>query len=89
MTEINFRSDQKFNKNQIFIIDDPEKGYPVTPCMDVYKSKTQYGGSLDKIKLILVVRGDMKNKKMIRDIRAPIATMRTPRYFLANDSNKK
>ena len=30
---------------------DPEKEDPVKPCMDVFKAKTQYDGSLDKLKL--------------------------------------
>ena len=46
-------------KNQNFLMDDPEKGDPVTPFMDVYKSNIQYGGSLDKLKLITVGRGYM------------------------------
>ena len=25
--------------NQTFLVDDPEMGDPVTPCMDVYKEK--------------------------------------------------
>ena len=25
--------------NQTFLMDDPEKGGPVTPCMDVYNEK--------------------------------------------------
>ena len=37
-------------------MDEPEKGYPVTPYMDVYKAKIQSDGSLDKLKLIIVVR---------------------------------
>ena len=28
--------------NQNFLIDDPEKGEPVTPCMHVYNEKIQY-----------------------------------------------
>ena len=28
--------------NQNFIVDDPEKDEPVTPCMDVYKANIQY-----------------------------------------------
>ena len=36
----------------------PREVYPVTPCMDVYKEKTQYYISLDKLKLIILVRGD-------------------------------
>ena len=30
--------------NQIFIIEDPKDGEPVTPCMDVYKAIIQYDG---------------------------------------------
>ena len=45
--------------NQTFPVEDPNKGKPVTPCMDVYKAKVQYDGSLDKLKLILLVRRDL------------------------------
>ena len=42
-------------------MDEPDKGDLVTPCMYVYKSKTQYGGSFDKLKLIISFRGDLPN----------------------------
>ena len=45
--------------NQTFLIEDQNEGEPVTPCMDVYKAKIRYDGSLDKLKLIIVVRGDL------------------------------
>ena len=48
--------------NQTLLVEDPEKDDPVTPCMDVYKAKIQSDGSLDKLKLIIVVRGDLQNK---------------------------
>ena len=48
--------------NQNFLIEDIDKYEPVTPCMDVYKYKIQSDGSLDKLKLRIVVRGDMQNK---------------------------
>ena len=35
-------------KNQTFLIKYPNKGEPVTPCMDVYREKNQSNGSLDK-----------------------------------------
>ena len=60
---------------------DPEKRYPVTPCMNFYKSKIQSDGSLDKVKLIIVVRGDLKSKKMIGYTWAPTASMRTLKYL--------
>ena len=43
--------------NQPFLIEDPKDGEPVTPCMDVYKAKIQSNGSLDKLKLRIVVTG--------------------------------
>ena len=33
-----------------FLVEYPEKDEPVTPCMDVYKSKIQSDGSLYKLK---------------------------------------
>ena len=47
--------------NQTLPIEYPNDGEPVTPCMDVYKAKIQSDGSLDKLKLIIVVRGDLQN----------------------------
>ena len=40
----------------------PEKRNTVTPYMDVYKAKFQSDGSLDKLKVRIVVRGDLKKK---------------------------
>ena len=54
-------------KNQTFLIEDQNEGEPVTPCMDVYKAKIQSDGSLDKLKLRIVVRGDLQNKEMVGD----------------------
>ena len=50
---------KKLINNQNFLMDDPEKVDPVTPCMYVYKSKIQSDGSLDKFKLTILVRGDL------------------------------
>ena len=36
---------------QNFLVEDPEKGEPITPCMDVYKVQIQSDGSLDKLKV--------------------------------------
>ena len=60
--------------NQTFMIDDPKDGEPVTPCMDVYKAKIQSDGSLDKLKLRIVVRGDLQNKERIGDTWSPTAS---------------
>ena len=45
--------------SQNFIVEDPEKDEPVTPCMDVYKAKIQSVGSLDKVTLRVLDRGDL------------------------------
>ena len=63
--------------NQIFLIEYPKDGEPVTPCMDVYKAKIQSDGSLDKLKLIILVRGDLQNKEMFGDTWSPTSSMRT------------
>ena len=52
-------------KNKTFIVEDPEKGEPMTPCMDIYKAKIQSDGSIDRPKLIIVVRGDIQNKELV------------------------
>ena len=39
----------------------PSKGDPVKLCMDVYKAKMKSYGILDKLNLIIVVRGYLKN----------------------------
>ena len=43
----------------MFLVQEPEKSEPVTPCMNFYKSKIQFDGILDNLKLIIEVRGDL------------------------------
>ena len=75
--------------NQTFIIEEPKDGEPVTPCMDVYKTKIQSDGSLDKLNLRIVVRGYLQNKEMIGDTWSPTASMRTLKYFLEDAAKHK
>ena len=51
--------------------------------MDVYKAKIKSDGSLDKLKLRIVVRGDFQNKEMVGDTWSPTSSMRTLKYFLS------
>ena len=51
--------------------------------MDVYKAKIQSDGSIDRLKLRILVRGDLQNKEMVRDTWSPTDSMRTLKYFLA------
>ena len=49
--------------SQNFLVEDPDKDEPVTPCMDVDKSKIQSDGSLDKIKLKIEVIDYLQNNE--------------------------
>ena len=62
MAKDNSERDKDLINNQNFLIEDKNEGEPVTPCMAVYKAKIQSDGSLDKLKLRIVVRGDLQNK---------------------------
>ena len=53
------------------------------------RQKIQSDGSLDKLKLITVVRGHLKNNYIIGDTWSATASMRTLKYFLADYSNQK
>ena len=57
--------------------------------MDVYKAKIQSDGSLDKLKLRIVVRGYLQNKEMVGDTWSPTSSMRTLKYFLADAAKNK
>ena len=57
--------------------------------MDVYKAKIQSDGSLNKLKLRIVVIGDLQNKEMVGDTWSPTASMRTLKYFLADAAKHK
>ena len=50
-----FKEKKNLINNHTFLIEYQNEGEPVTPCMDVYKSKIQSDGSLDKLKLRIVV----------------------------------
>ena len=74
-------------KNQTFLIEDQNEGEPITPCMDMYKAKIQSAGSIDKLELRIVVRGDLQNKEMVGDTWSPTSSMRTLKSFLADAAN--
>ena len=75
--------------NQTFLVQDPEKGEPVTPCMDVCKANIRYDGSLDKMRLRIVVRRDLQNKELFGYTWSIIASMRTLKYLFADAVNHK
>ena len=75
--------------NQNFPVEDPEKGEPVTPCIDVYKAKIKSYGSQDKLKLRIVVWGYLQNKELVGDTWSPTASMSTLKYFLKDATKHK
>ena len=74
-------------KNQAFLVQDPEKGGSVTPCMNVYKSKIQSDEIIEKLKLISMVILDMQNNKLVGYTWSPTSSMRTLKYFLEDSVN--
>ena len=57
--------------------------------MDVYKAKIQSDGNLERLKLRIVVRGDLHNKKLVGDTLSPTAPMSTLKYFLKDATKHK
>ena len=54
------------------------------PFMGVYKDKIQSYGSLDKLKLIIVVRIYLQNTELVGDTWSPTASTRNLKYLLAD-----
>ena len=57
--------------------------------MDLNKAKIQSDGRLDKLKLRIVVRGDLQNKSLVVDTWSPTASMSTFKYFLVDATKHK
>ena len=53
------------------------------------QGKNQSDGSLDKLKLRIVVRGDMQNKEFVGYNWSPTVSMGTLKYFLADATKHK
>ena len=77
----NLKDIKQIINDKKFIMDYPDKGEPVTPFMYVYKEKIKSDGSIDELKLIILVRRDLNNKKMIGDTWSPTASTRTMKYL--------
>ena len=57
--------------------------------MDVYKANILFDGSIDRLKLRILVKGDLQNKENIGDTWSPTASMSNMSYLLADASNYK
>ena len=57
--------------------------------MDAYKAKMQSDGSLEKLKLRVVVSGYMWNKELVGDTWSPTASISPLKYFLTDATKHK
>ena len=57
--------------------------------MDVYKARNQSDRSLEKLKLIIVVRGDLQKRELVGYTWSPTASMRTLKYILVDAVKNK
>ena len=76
--------------SQTFILGDtPGPNEPVTPTMETNRVKLGSDGRLDKLKVRIVVRGDLQNKTLTEDKWSPTASFRAMKMFLADASRHK
>jgi len=72
-----------------FAIDTLKAGEISTPVMETFKVKVRSDGSLDKLKMQLVVRGDLQDKNITEDKWSPSASFRSLKMFLAHAARLK
>ena len=75
--------------NHKILVEYQKKGEPATTCMDVYKAKIQFDGSIEKLKLRTLVIGDLQNKELVGDNLSPTASMRNLKYWLTDATKHK
>ena len=54
----------------------------MTSCMDIYEEKIQSDGSIEHLKLGIVVRGYIYNKELVGYTWSPTASMRNLKFLL-------
>ena len=57
--------------------------------MQIIFNNMHNNGSLDNLKLRIVVRGDLKNKEMVGDTELPTASMSTLKCCLSDEAKHK
>jgi hypothetical protein len=72
-----------------FAIDTLKAGEISTPVMETFKVKVRSDGSLDKLKMQLVLRGDLQDKNITEDKWSPSASFRSLKMFLAHAARLK
>ena len=66
-----------------------EEGETSTPIMELFQVKILSGGSLDKLKTCLVIRGDLQSKFLQEDKWSPPASFHLLKMFLAHAAQLK
>jgi hypothetical protein len=66
-----------------------EEGETSTPIMELFQVKILSGGSLDKLKTCLVIRGDLQSKFLQEDKWSPPASFHLLKMFLAHAARLK
>jgi transposase InsO family protein len=75
--------------SRTFIKDTLNPGETSTPVMEIFKVKIQSDGTLDKLKMRMVVRGDLQAKDISEDKWSPTASFRSLKMFLAHAARLK
>ncbi|MGH7954550.1 MAG: reverse transcriptase domain-containing protein, partial [Gloeomargaritales cyanobacterium] len=75
--------------NGTFLLEDPNPEEKVTPCMDTYRAKLKSDGSLDKLKVRIVVRGDLQKDQSAEDTWSPTASVKLLKVYLAHAARMK
>ena len=72
-------------ENNTFNTDDmPFPGEQILPIKQVYKTKLNANGTLNKLKARIVVRGDLQKLRPGENVWSPTASMRLLKTFVAN-----
>ena len=72
-----------------FVADTLQSNEISTPVMETFKVKVKSDGSLDKLKMLLVVRGDLQDKNITEDKWSPTASFHSLKMFLAHAARTK
>ena len=89
MTKEKFEGCWNFNQQSDLSNGVPMEGRSSDSMYGCLLKQIQFDGSLDKLKFIIVVRGDLQNKEIIGYTWYPTASMRAMKYLLSYYSKQK
>ena len=85
----NLKQIKNLINNQTFLVENSNKGDPVTSFMDVYKSNIQSNGTVDKINMRTVVIRDLQDKELVGNNWSPTASIRPLKYNFSDSTKHK